>query len=188
MIDDPNNDVAVGDLTSSALGSGARKNSGKLQWGLLPLDLILTVFRRHSEVHPDLRRNANSVLGALGDWQRFGSDNWLEFALRLSERPTNGEHPLEGLREAVQVLEYGASKYAPWNWAKGMPYSVPFNCAIRHLLAIHRGEETDPESGCSHWGHVQANLLMLLLYVERYGFDAGLNDMPRAVLKAPCTI
>lgn len=189
-----NKDVVVGDLTSDAPGSGARKNGGKPDYGLLPLALIHAVFGPlgYNPYHAPSARDSTWVLEELANWQRVGTRPCEREHLRCAMASSLGISPntgdgwnLEMFREAVDVLTYGKGKYAPWNWAKGMPWSVPFACAIRHLIAISKGEDIDPESGCSHWGHVQANILMLLLFSERY---PELNDMPFGVLKSPCGI
>jgi hypothetical protein len=77
--------------------------------------------------------------------------------------------------DAAKVFGYGAVKYAPWNWAKGMPWSVPVGCIGRHLLALLWGEELDKESGLPHRGHVGCNVMMLQHYAEHY--TEG-NDLP----------
>ena len=104
-----NNDI--GDVNSKVKGSGARYNSGKTRFDLIPLT---------------------------------------------------------SLKSCANVFEFGAKKYAPWNWAKGMPWSVPYACMLRHLEAWYRGEDIDPESGESHLGHVMCNLVMLIHYEEFY--------------------
>ena len=76
--------------------------------------------------------------------------------------------PMHTLEDEARVWMYGAQKYAAWNWAKGMPWSVPFACAMRHLAAWQRGEDTDPESGLPHLAHVMCNLRMLTLYTKNY--------------------
>jgi hypothetical protein len=77
--------------------------------------------------------------------------------------------PTHLLEEVVRVWMYGAKKYAAWNWAKGMPWSVPYACIIRHLYAWWwKGERNDPESGCSHLAHVICNLMMLMHYELHY--------------------
>lgn len=76
--------------------------------------------------------------------------------------------PLVTLEEEAMVWEYGKAKYAAWNWAKGMNWSVPYACALRHLSAWQRGEEIDPESGQSHLAHVMCNIRMLMLYSKTY--------------------
>jgi ribosomal protein L32 len=72
------------------------------------------------------------------------------------------------LEDELRVWMYGAKKYAAWNWAKGMDWSVPFACAMRHLAAWQRGEDIDPESGQSHLAHAMCNLRMLTLYTKNY--------------------
>ena len=76
--------------------------------------------------------------------------------------------PLSALKDCADVFEYGAEKYAAWNWAKGMDWSVPYACMLRHLEAWYRGEDTDPESGLPHLGHVMCNLIMLSHYAKNY--------------------
>lgn len=58
---------------------------------------------------------------------------------------------LEGL---AAVLTFGAKKYAANNWRKGIGNSRLIAALLRHLFAISRGEETDPESGLPHIDHV----------------------------------
>jgi hypothetical protein len=76
--------------------------------------------------------------------------------------------PLNTLEDEVRVWMYGKNKYAAWNWAKGMPWSVPYACLLRHLAAWQRGEENDPESGLPHLAHAACNLRMLTLYASTY--------------------
>lgn len=58
---------------------------------------------------------------------------------------------LEGLAE---VLGFGAKKYAPDNWRNGISYRRLISAAYRHLGAINKGEDIDPESGLSHVYHL----------------------------------
>jgi aryl-alcohol dehydrogenase-like predicted oxidoreductase len=76
--------------------------------------------------------------------------------------------PLCTLEDEARVWAYGARKYAAWNWAKGMDWSVPFACLQRHLAAWQRGEENDPESGLPHLAHAACNLRMLTLYAQTF--------------------
>lgn len=103
--------MSIGDIKSSAKGSGARYNAGKPA-----LDLV----------------------------------------------------PLMALEDCARVFDYGRAKYAEWNWAKGMDWSVPYACMLRHMAAWHRGEENDPESGLPHLGHAMCNLVMLSAYAKTY--------------------
>ena len=58
---------------------------------------------------------------------------------------------LEGL---AKVLTFGAKKYAANNWRKGISNTRLIAALLRHLFAIHRGEDMDPESGLPHIDHV----------------------------------
>lgn len=58
---------------------------------------------------------------------------------------------LEGL---AKVLTFGAQKYAPHNWRKGIANTRLIAAMLRHIFAIMRGEDIDPESGLPHIDHV----------------------------------
>ena len=77
---------------------------------------------------------------------------------------------LEGLG---WVLTYGARKYAPDNWRKGLEWQRLIGAARRHLAAFARGEDTDPESGLPHIDHAQCCLMMLSAFQKQNG---GLDD------------
>lgn len=66
----------------------------------------------------------------------------------------------------ARVMTYGASKYEANNWRRGMKYSVPYACAMRHLLKWWEGEDVDAESGEPHLYHVLANIGMLIEYEQ----------------------
>lgn len=87
--------------------------------------------------------------------------------------------PLCTLEDEARVWEYGRRKYAAWNWAKGMAWSVPLACALRHLSAWQRGEDIDPESGLPHLAHVSCNIRMLTLYSRT--FPEG-DDRPKEII------
>ena len=83
-------------------------------------------------------------------------------------KPDYGLMPMHLFDEVCLVWTYGAKKYAPWNWAKGMDWTVPFACICRHMFAWFRGERNDPESGLSHLAHAICNLMMLIHYETAY--------------------
>lgn len=140
--------AGIGDVNSDAPGSGARYNAGKAPFELVPVALIAGSFGTHLP--------ANRALALLGLWQEGGSQDKLMEVLR--------ELGYDGWAECAHVFDYGRRKYAEWNWAKGMPWSVPFSCAVRHLMAMIAGESDDPESGLPHRGHVFCNIVMLWTY------------------------
>lgn len=72
--------------------------------------------------------------------------------------------PSSTLYGLAKVLEYGSTKYDDHNWRRGMKWSKPYACAMRHLLKWYEGEECDQESGHSHLFHVLANVTMLIEY------------------------
>ena len=59
------------------------------------------------------------------------------------------------------VLRFGAEKYAPHNWRGGIHVSRLIGAALRHLLAICRGEDIDPESGMPHSAHLGCTVMFL---------------------------
>lgn len=92
--------------------------------------------------------------------------------------------PWDALAEVASVLNLGAEKYEPWNWAKGMPYSRLFSSAQRHITAYWAGEDDDPETGESHVAHAATNLLFLLAFITQ---NKGADDRP-GVLAKPRTV
>lgn len=105
-------EVAVGDLNSTAKGSGARKSSGKVDFTLVPWHLLAGVAR---------------------------------------------------------VLMGGTVKYASWNWAKGMAWSVCVGCMIRHFLKWwFLRQDYDKESGEHHLDHIMCNCMFLRHYELAY--------------------
>jgi hypothetical protein len=144
--------MPVGDITSDEPGSGARYNDGKPVYGMVPAVMWRTAFKGF----PKLQKAADHL------WRVT------QWSGETKGAVPGYEYQVDDLVQASAVFEYGARKYEAWNWAKGMPWSVPLNCALRHMAAIALGEEKDPESGLLHWGHVVCNLVMLDWYVQFY--------------------
>lgn len=119
----------------------------------------------------DSVRNGEDTKGMAANKYNIGdiaSAEWGSGARANANKTRMDLVPLHLLASCADVFEYGAHKYATWNWAKGMPWSVPYGCMLRHLSAWYMGEDIDPESGKSHLGHVMANLLMLEHYTKAY--------------------
>lgn len=76
--------------------------------------------------------------------------------------------PMHLLADTARVFTYGSHKYKAWNWLKGMAWSIPFACLMRHSFAWFKGEQLDPESGLPHTAHMVCNLLMLIHFEQSY--------------------
>lgn len=73
--------------------------------------------------------------------------------------------PFRALTQVVEVLTYGAKKYAPDNWKK-----VPdarrryIDAGFRHFTAYASGETNDPETGKHHLAHAICCMLYLVAF------------------------
>lgn len=76
--------------------------------------------------------------------------------------------PPEAIEGLARVLTFGAKKYAPRNWEKGMTWGRVFGALMRHLWAWWRGEEKDPETGFSHLDHASCCIAFLQAYEVRH--------------------
>lgn len=87
--------------------------------------------------------------------------------------------PFGAMSEVVDVLTYGAQKYAPDNW-KHVDGAVDryTDAGFRHFVAYANGEKVDPESGCSHLAHAMCCLLFLLAF-ERGDVNADTSSVHR---------
>lgn len=91
-----------------------------------------------------------------------------EQGLRYNE----GKLPFHLIPPEVEValaaaLLYGAQKYAPRNWEKGLSWSETYASLRRHLNAWYSGEEFDYESDLPHLYLALANIAFLLTFEER---------------------
>jgi hypothetical protein len=74
----------------------------------------------------------------------------------------------KALSQVVDVLTYGAKKYAPDNWKK-VPNARQryIDAGFRHFASYASGEKNDSETGMSHLAHAMCCMLFLL------SFDLG---------------
>jgi hypothetical protein len=169
--------AVVGDVHSTARGSGARYNAGKAPIELIPFrilaDLVSTMraeLALDTDFSLELDAHMAQVEVALQHLDLF----------QFSGQPQHLRNALMGLnnpwKECAAVFDYGRRKYAEWNWIKGMNWSIPLACAGRHLMAMAEGQIKDSESLLPHSGHVMCNIVMLLTFIETY--PEG-NDLPR---------
>lgn len=159
----------IGDVNSNELGSGARYNTDKPDLAQIPLAQWCTYLSNRDSV-PTFAKDILSILAE--EWQMpSGSrslderdEMWAEIIQTI---------PPDAMRSAARVFSYGARKYAQWNWTKGMDWSIPVSCALRHLLALTEGADRDEESGEHHVGHFVCNILMLAWFHEYYPGGQG---------------
>lgn len=79
--------------------------------------------------------------------------------------------PMKALEPMVKVLMFGATKYSPNNWMKGMSYTTIYNSMQRHINSFMDGEDNDPDSKMHHVGHILCNALFLswmIIYKPEY--------------------
>lgn len=80
-----------------------------------------------------------------------------------------GKPPLElisskALVELAKVLGFGATKYAPDGWRRGMEWRRLIGAALRHLTSFNDGEDRDPETGLLHAAHAMCCCMFLVEY------------------------
>lgn len=93
------------------------------------------------------------------------SDGWVDGIAAVKKHLENGtkydqEKPrmelldAEWLEEVAWVMTDGAKKYNDNNWRGGLAITRLLGAALRHLFAVLRGEDNDPETGRSHLAHL----------------------------------
>jgi hypothetical protein len=69
----------------------------------------------------------------------------------------------DALYEVGLVHTHGYKKYGANNWGKVKKGKMRYTDALyRHLNSEHKGEATDPDSGCLHAAHTAWNALVRL--------------------------
>lgn len=66
----------------------------------------------------------------------------------------------------VEVLTYGAEKYAPNNWKTVEPERY-YSALMRHLVEYRKGRMLDPESNLSHLWHALTNVAFLVWFEQQ---------------------
>jgi hypothetical protein len=64
---------------------------------------------------------------------------------------------------------FGAKKYAPENWKKGLDKKEILESIMRHVAELMDGKELDDESGLPIMGHIQCNA-MFYNYFANYKY------------------
>lgn len=80
---------------------------------------------------------------------------------------------MSGMDSVSRVGEFGAKKYAQWNYMGGSSYMRFLGSCVRHLTSFIRGEDNDKESGLPHLAHLVYDCLMIMEWMNR---GVGLDD------------
>jgi hypothetical protein len=83
------------------------------------------------------------------------------------------------LCDVARVREFGASKYAPWDWTIGRNWTDYYDAVLRHMFAWQTGQDNDPESGLPHLAHACCTSLFLLEFARS---GKGLDNRPSGLL------
>lgn len=108
------------------------------------------------------------------DIEDYKSDGWTQ---PQGTKYDSGKPPMalldpEYLEGLARVLGFGASKYSPDNWRNGISYRRLISAAYRHLGAINKGENIDPESGEPHVYHLACcNMFLASMMAHRPDMD-----------------
>lgn len=114
-----------------------------------------------------LHPNANITLRHKSDLQSFAKCE-TEKAIRHNQgKSTWSLVDFATMEDMVAVLDFGAKKYSPDNWKKGLYTKSVFDSIMRHLAAYISGEDNDQESGLPHTGHIMCNA-MFLAYTHKF--------------------
>lgn len=167
----------IGDVNGTEMGTGARFNTGKTPLHLVPLRVVArTLEPPYGDHMQDQRRKVRLALIALGEFQaKMGNDQASLAGVMGWTAQAAGLTMPQLFDSMARVLDFGRKKYAEWNWARGMPYSVVIGAMARHLLGSDAYSGMwddpvgrDPESGELHAGHVACNVGFLLQYLDTY--------------------
>lgn len=68
--------------------------------------------------------------------------------------------PFKAFDGVVDVITFGAKKYAPNNW-RAVEHDRYLAALLRHMSAFMQGEVIDPDSGLPHMSHIACNACFL---------------------------
>jgi hypothetical protein len=75
--------------------------------------------------------------------------------------------PIEMVLATAEGLDYGAYKYVPRNWEKGLPLTDICRSLINHVWALMQGEDIDKASGQPHINLICCNAAFLAALTRR---------------------
>ena len=93
----------------------------------------------------------------------------------------------ETVEAYCRVAEFGAKKYAPWNWSKGLSRVQLLGSMFRHAFAYLRGEDHDKETGLLHTDHILWNAVALSHNVH-WKLEDGRRAEPERAYKNQASI
>lgn len=93
------------------------------------------------------------------------------------------------LLQVGAVASHGGQKYSPYNYRRGIQFSLHFDALMRHLGQFWEGEDVDEESGQHHVAHAAWHCLALLSQhrLSEKAPDLRLDDRPHKAL-APAEV
>lgn len=116
------------------------------------LDCVEETLKESNILPPDLSEKKKTVIPGFTGAATGG--------LRYNEGKVQwGLLNYKALEPMIRVLMFGAKKYSPNNWQKGLSKREILESMQRHLASMMDGEEIDPESGLPHIGHIGCNYL-----------------------------
>lgn len=118
---------------------GLRYNHGRLKWSLVDFDAFEPMVK---------------VL-------MYGAHKYTIFEGEDGKQIKGVDIPMEEASK-LKVLYSGTN-----NWKKGLKVTEVMESLQRHINALMRGEDNDPESGLPHIGHMQCNV-MFLAYMLKF--------------------
>ena len=87
--------------------------------------------------------------------------------------------PPQAVLAAARAFTFGAKKYSPWNWMKGLEWLRLYAAVLRHLYEWFIGVTVDKESGLHPLDHAIASLMMLQVHDE---LKLGKDDRAHVVI------
>ena len=175
----------VGDLASDERGTAARNTDGKPPAELLDLNEVACSMRAaYGDDRPEVGAMFNLGAAQKASGSLRTTSVPVEDYVRAAIHCLTKHHPRRWWMKTAEVMGYGERKYARWNWAKGMPWSVVLGSAVRHLLEAAYGAvefPLDPESRLPHRAHAICNLMFLAHYAAHYPEGNDLRMWPKPV-------
>lgn len=69
--------------------------------------------------------------------------------------------------DVARVLTFGATKYEPYNWARGMSLGKALAAVKRHINSIERGEHYDEECNTQHAANASVGLMFVHYFIRK---------------------